>query len=288
VSTGDPSPVGQRRNAPRTAVVTGGARGIGRQIASKLAQAGFSVLLTGRDQSAVEAAAQAIGPRAWACAQDVRDPRSHRAVAEEASSQGRLEVWINNAGAIRAGKAWALSPDEVRLLVETNLFGVIWGCQAAVEGMRDGGGQIINVASMAGLTPMPGVAVYAATKRAVIGFTESLQGELNQARFRIRVHALCPEATATLTVAEHEQRFEPDAALFFSRARLLSPETVAERAVSLLDSRAIVTPLPRHHGALARLASRYPRLGLRAVALSRRRWIKRQVASRGHRSPSAK
>ena len=250
------------------AVVTGAGRGIGRAVAVRLARRGYDVLVTDVDEASARSTAEAIGERAWAMAQDVRDPASHRAVAEAARSRGPVEVWVNNAGVLRTEKVWEHSDDDVRLLAEVNLLGVIWGARAAIDAMRHGGGHLINMASMSAFGPAPGLAVYGATKHGVLALTESLQGELDEARIPIRMHAVCPAGVATDMVGEHAD--EPDSAVIFSLGKLLEPDAVAERIVALLDTKAILLAMPRRNVPLLRFTHRFPRLGLRLVAVFKR------------------
>lgn len=209
-----------------TAVVTGAGRGIGREVAIRLAQRGYDVLVTDVDEASAKATADAIGERAWSMQQDVRDADSHRAVAQAAQARGPVEVWVNNAGVLRTDKVWAHSDDEVRVMTEANLLGVFWGARAAVDAMRNGGGHIINMASMSAFGPVPGLAVYGATKHGVLAFTESLQGDLKEAGIPIRLHAVCPDGVDTGMVREREH--DPDAAIIFS-----SGQTLLQRARSL-------------------------------------------------------
>jgi NAD(P)-dependent dehydrogenase (short-subunit alcohol dehydrogenase family) len=107
-------------------------------VALRLAARGYEVLVTDVDEAGAQATADAIGERAWAMQQDVRDPESHRAVARAAAERGPVEVWVNNAGVLRTEKTWEHSDDDVRLMVEANLLGVFWGARAAVDAMRSG------------------------------------------------------------------------------------------------------------------------------------------------------
>ena len=249
-----------------TAVVTGGGRGIGREVAIRLAQRGYDVLVTDVDEAGARATAEAIGERAWAMPQDVRDPDSHRAAAVEAATRGPVEVWVNCAGVLRTEKAWEHSDDDVRLMTEANLLGVIWGSRVAVEAMRSGGGHIINLASMSAFGPVPGLAVYGATKHGVLGLTASLQGDLDDAGIPIRVHAVCPDAVETRMV--FERMHQPDSAIIFSGGKkMLDPGDVADEIVGLLDSNAVILTIPRSRAALARFSGRYPRFGLKTLAL---------------------
>ena len=164
-----------------TAVVTGAARGMGREVAIRLARRGYDVLVTDVNQMGAQATADAIGDRAWAMAQDVRDPASHRAIAEAAAQRGRVEIWVNNAGVLRTEKVWEHSDDEVRTIVEANLLGVICGSRAAVQAMRAHGGHVINLGSMSAFGPVPGLAIYGATKHGVVAFSESREGVREEA-----------------------------------------------------------------------------------------------------------
>jgi len=252
-----------------SAVVTGGARGIGRELARALARRGYDVLVTDVDEAGARETAEAIGERARAMAQDVRDPDSHRAVASAAQERGPLAVWVNNAGILRTEKAWEHSDDDVRTLVEANLLGVIWGSRAAVEAMRPGGGHVINLASMSAFGPVPGLAVYGATKHAVLAFTESLQGDLDDAGVPIRMHAVCPDGVDTRMV--RERAGDPDAAIIFSAGqKLLDPAEVADRTLGLLDSKTLMLAIPRTRVPLLRFSSRFPRAGLKLAALFKR------------------
>jgi NAD(P)-dependent dehydrogenase (short-subunit alcohol dehydrogenase family) len=251
-----------------TAVVTGAGRGIGLEIARRLVSRGYAVLVTDIDQQAAERTAAELGEPAWALALDVRDPGGHRAAAEAASQRGPVRVWVNNAGILRTRKAWEHPDDEVRLIVEANLLGVIWGSRAAVDAMRSGGGQIINIASLSAFGAVPGLSVYAGTKAGVLNFTTSLQGDLHEAGIDIDVHAVCPDSVGTDMVRERSG--EPDAAIIFSAPRILTAAEVADRTVALLDSKKIVLAVPTWRGWVARSLAPFPRLGLKLLAAFRK------------------
>jgi NAD(P)-dependent dehydrogenase (short-subunit alcohol dehydrogenase family) len=243
--------------------VTGAGRGMGRETARRLAARGYQVLVTDLNESAAQETAELIGPGAWAMAQDVRDPDSHRAVASAAAERGPLKVWVNNAGILKTEKVWDHPDADVRLMVEANLMGVIWGARAAVEAMRadPAGAHIINMASMASFGPVPGLGVYGATKHGVLGFTESLQGDLLIAGLPIRVHAVCPDLVDTGMMREHAAN--PEYALGFSGTKIYTPEQISERIVELLDSDRIILAMPRNRMVQARITGIFPRAGLR-------------------------
>jgi NAD(P)-dependent dehydrogenase (short-subunit alcohol dehydrogenase family) len=261
---------------PGVAVVTGAGRGFGREIARRLAGRGYTVLATDIDAEAAAATAGEIG--GFSMQLDVRDPEAHRAAARAAAERGPLEVWVNNAGVMRTEKSWEQSDDDVRLQCDVNLTGVIWGSHAAVEAMRSGPGDnrhIINIASLSSLAPVPGLAIYAATKHGVLGFTGSLQGDLIDAGIPITVHALCPDAADTQLLREHDH--EPAAAINWSGPRLLTPEEVAEHAVGLLDSKKLVLVIPRWRGWGARTTAMLGRPGLRSAGVLRRQGARRRA-----------
>jgi NAD(P)-dependent dehydrogenase (short-subunit alcohol dehydrogenase family) len=241
------------------AVVTGAGRGLGRRIAERLAARGQRVLVTDIDEAAARATAEHVGGGAWAMAQDVRDPASHREVAREAAARGEVAAWINNAGVLVVGETWRLDEADVQRMIEVNLLGVIWGCHAAVPVLAEGG-LLVNIASLSALVPAPGLAVYGATKHGVLGYSLSLAGELRRAGRRVHVSALCPDAIAgdmTDAVAH-----DAAAGLLFSSPNMLTLDEVADAAIELLDRPRLVRTMPAYRAALIHLLRPFPALGL--------------------------
>ncbi|QYN32083.1 SDR family oxidoreductase [Pseudonocardia sp. DSM 110487] len=256
------------------AVVTGAARGFGREIARRLVARGHRVLITDLDADAVAVTAGELG--ATGMRADARVPADHADVAAAAAELGPVGVWVNNAGVLRAGRVWEQPEQDVTLQVEVNLLGVVHGSRAAVEAMRGRGGHLLNIASMSAHGPVPGLAVYAATKAAVLNFTTSLQGELDLARLPIRAHALCPDAADTALV--RDEQASPDSAMLFSQRTLLAPAAVADAAVALLDGRRVVRSIPTYRAGAMRIAGAVPRLGLPVLARLRAHGDRRRVA----------
>ncbi|MDQ2940148.1 MAG: SDR family oxidoreductase, partial [Actinomycetota bacterium] len=180
----------------QTAVVTGAGRGIGREIARVLAERDFVVLVTDVDEALAAETARQCGEGAWSLKLDVRDPEAHAAAAAAARERGPVAVWVNNAAVLRTGHAWDHPQEDIRLLIDTNVLGVIHGSRAAVEAMPEGG-DIVNVASLAAFATPPGMAVYSATKHAVLGFSLALRADLERSETPVRVHVLCPGAVDT-------------------------------------------------------------------------------------------
>jgi len=258
-----------------TAVVTGAGRGIGREVARLLAGRGYAVLVADVNEDAARETAAMLGEPAWHIGFDVRDPDRHREAAAAAAARGPLKVWVNNAGILRTRKAWEHTDDETRLLVEVNFLGVLYGSRAAVEAMRALGGDIVNLASMSSFGAVPGLAIYGATKHGVLGFTLSLQGDLDDARIPIRTHAICPDGVDTGMVREREA--EDDSAIIFSTPRFLRPEEVAEAIVGVIGENRPVAILPRSRGVLVRGLALFPRLSLRLLPVFKRAGEKRRA-----------
>lgn len=248
-----------------TAVVTGAGRGLGRLIAQGLSRKGLSVLVTDIAADSAAQTAELCGNGAWSMTQDVRDPASHRAVADAARQRGDLAIWVNNAGVLGAAAVWEQTEADIERHVDVNFNGVIWGTRAAIAAMQgqSGGGHIINIASISSLVPAPGLSVYGATKAAVLQFTISLQGELDRARLPIKVSAVCPDAIETDMV--RNVAGERDAALLFSSKNLLRPEAVADVVVGLVDNPRLVVTHPPLRAALAHMFRPFPALELRVL-----------------------
>jgi NAD(P)-dependent dehydrogenase (short-subunit alcohol dehydrogenase family) len=183
----------------RTAIVTGGGSGIGRQMAEGLAEQGANLVLCARKVERCERAAaefSELGVRTLALGCDVRDPAQVQAVVDAARDElGGVDVLVNNAGTV-----WGASPEDMPLegwqkVIDVNLTGVFLMAQAAGRVMIEGGGgSIVNIASVAGLQGgPPGVmntVVYNASKGGVIAFTRDLA--CKWAQHGIRVNSIAP------------------------------------------------------------------------------------------------
>lgn len=164
------------------AVVTGGARGIGRATAEALSAAGMKVAIADIDAEPAADAAAEIGGGAQGFAVDVSDRGSFAAMLGSVeSSMGPLRVLVNNAGLMPLGP-FADEGDEVAdRQLAVNLRGVILGSKLAIPLMtKAGGGRLVNIASLAGKVGTPGAATYSATKFAVVGLSEALEEELRE------------------------------------------------------------------------------------------------------------
>ena len=173
----------------RAALVTGGSSGIGLAIARVLQDEGFDLTLVSRRAEKVEAAAAELG--ATAIAADVSKVEDcERLVAEHRERYGRLDMLVNSAGVGIAGTVDSLPAKHLDLQLGVNLRGLFLVTQAAIPLLRESRGWIVNLASIAGTLPTPGLATYGATKAAVISLTRSLNEELDGAG--VRACAICP------------------------------------------------------------------------------------------------
>jgi len=170
----------------KTALVTGGSRGIGRAIAVEFARAGAEVVVGYRSGTEeAESVATEIGGRAVQA--DVADPEQAKALVEEA---GEIAILVNNAGLTRDGVLARMTDADWRDVIETNLSSVFYTCRAASRGMmKRRGGAIVNISSIVGLRGNWGQTNYSASKAGIIGFTKSLARELGSRGVRANVVA---------------------------------------------------------------------------------------------------
>jgi NAD(P)-dependent dehydrogenase (short-subunit alcohol dehydrogenase family) len=173
----------------RAALITGGSSGIGLAIGRMLRDEGYELTLASRRPERVQAAAEELG--AVAVAADVGNAEDcERLVAEHRERFGRIDVLVNSAGIGIAGRVEDLPAKHFDLQVGVNLRGLFLVTQAAIPLLRESHGWIVNLASIAGTLPTPGLATYGATKAAVISLTRSLNEELDSDG--VRAIAICP------------------------------------------------------------------------------------------------
>lgn len=233
----------------RTAIVTGGAMGIGRGIVERLAEAGASVVIADTDLEAAEATAKELEDQhrsVLAMYADVGEPDDvHKLVADTIGWRGRVDILVNNAGIFPTMPVLDMSPEDFDRVIRTNLRGVyLCSREAALRMRHEGaGGRIINVTSVDALHPSAvGLAHYDASKHGVWGFTKNLALEL--APHRIWVNAIAPGAIATPGVAAMQAAgdagadVDPQAILesFLARipmGRMGAPDDIARATVFL-------------------------------------------------------
>jgi len=219
------------------ALVTGGSRGIGRACCLRLAQDGFHVAVNyrqGADEAlAVVAEIEAAGGKAFALQGDVAQPgEAERLVQAVLAETGRLDVLVNNAGIARDNLVLRMSDEEFALVLETNLSGAFRLVRAALRPMlKQRGGRIINISSIAGMVGNPGQANYSAAKAGMLGLTRSVAKEV--ASRGITVNAVAPGLIDTEMSGAIKGREQLVASIPLGRAG--TPEEVAA-AVAFLAS----------------------------------------------------
>jgi NAD(P)-dependent dehydrogenase (short-subunit alcohol dehydrogenase family) len=211
----------------KTALITGGSKGIGAAIASELAQMGASTIICGRTQPSLETAAGKIRSAGGRCETkvcNVADWNSVAALASEVqSTHGKLDILVNNAGVAGFGKPLhETAPETWNNIIDTNLRGVFHTIRAFVPLLLSaGGGHIINISSIASKNPLPNGAAYAASKWGLNGLSYSVAEELRGDNIRVAI--VCPGSTHT-ELSPHEGK---------KVSKMLQPEDVA-RVVAML------------------------------------------------------
>jgi 3-oxoacyl-[acyl-carrier protein] reductase len=272
---------------PRTFFLTGCASGIGRHLADVLLARGHRVWATDINLDALARhAAEAAWPedRARVRRLDVRDARAwDAAVGEAAAEWGGVDVLMNIAGCLFADRCDETPAEQVHLSLDVNAKGVIFGTQAAARQMlrqpaRGGArGHVINIGSMAGLAPIPSLAVYSASKYAVRGFSLAAAQELRPRGVYVTV--VCPDAVETPLTAPQREREE--GAILFSAGRLLTVEDVARAVIErALPRRPLEVYLPARRGLLARLTDLLPSAAFALAPLFARRGRRHQLRMR--------
>jgi NADP-dependent 3-hydroxy acid dehydrogenase YdfG len=177
--------------------ITGASSGIGEATARALVSEGASVVVGARRVDRLHTLASELGSHAAVVEMDVRVPDdSHRLVAEAYARFGRLDALVANAGIGAYGGIMDLTDEQLEAMMETNIAGTVWPIRAVVPGFKDkGAGDIVIVASVAGLRGAQDEAVYAATKFAQVGLAGGIDRELRSSG--VRVSTICPGGTAT-------------------------------------------------------------------------------------------
>ena len=210
--------------------ITGGAQGIGAATARALSSAGAKVAVGDLDATLAAESARTYGGLGLKL--DVSDAASFAAFLDQVEEQlGGIDVLVNNAGIMVIGRMLETPLDAQLKQLDVNLPGVILGCHAVVPRMRPGG-QIINIASLAGKIPTPGSAVYSATKAGVLALSEALDAELAP---RVRVSAVLPAFTNTRLI---------DGTTTPRLTSAIAPEQVADAVVGLIEKYKPIATVP--------------------------------------------
>lgn len=214
----------------KTAIVTGAGKGIGKAIALALGHEGTHVGLisrTEKDLEAVAAELRAMGVKATFAVADISNRSEvEKGIASIESILGPTDILINNAGTGTFGKFMDLSPEAWEQQIKVNLFGVYYATRAVLPQMMERKtGDIVNIASTAGLRASAGTSAYSASKFALMGLTESLMQEVR--KFNIRVTAMAPSTVVT-ELAKNANLINDN------EERMMQPEDFAELIVAQL------------------------------------------------------
>ena len=215
-----------------SALVTGGSSGIGLAIARMLRDEGFELTLASRTAAKIEAAAAEL--QAFAVTADVsKEEDCIRVVAEHRDRFGGLDLLVNSAGIGIAGTVESLQGKHIDLQLNINLRGLLLVSREAIPLLRQTRGWIVNLASIAGTTPTPGLTVYGATKAAVIALTRSQNAELDGDG--VRAIAICPgfvdTAMAEWSGIDPVEMIQPEDCAEIVRMCLI-PQVIVERVGS--------------------------------------------------------
>jgi NAD(P)-dependent dehydrogenase (short-subunit alcohol dehydrogenase family) len=236
----------------KSAVVTGGGRGIGSSVAALLAAEGASVVVAARSLAEIEAVAAELGgddAGAWALPCDVTDPDQVRMLAEAAVERmGKVDILVNNAGVADSAPLARITLESWNRLLAVNATGTFLCTQAFLPAMMERGwGRVVNVVSIAGKIGGPYMAAYAASKHAALGFTRSVAAEV--ATTGVTVNAVCPGYVDTPMTDESVARIVEKTGAGATDARrrleamspqrrLIEPGEVAYQVLALCDPRA--------------------------------------------------
>jgi len=184
----------------KNAIITGGGRGLGKAVAIALANEGVNIGITGRNEANLQATVQELGKSGikahYAAFPVDQSAAVEKGIAQLAEQLGGVDILVNNAGIAKFGSVEDMPVQEWEQMIQTNLFGVYYTAKAVIPFLKQRGeGDVVNIASTAGLKGAPNMSAYAASKAAVIAFSQSLMAELRKSN--IRVFTLTPSTIAT-------------------------------------------------------------------------------------------
>jgi NAD(P)-dependent dehydrogenase (short-subunit alcohol dehydrogenase family) len=246
----------RRSLSGKVVAITGGARGIGKATATALVRKGCRVAIGDLDAGLAEKTAADLGGGTVALSLDVTDRDSFKAFLDAAERElGPIDVLINNAGIMPVTPLVEESDASVRRQLDINVYGVIVGTQLAIERLRPrAGGHIVNIASQAGKTALPGIATYAATKHAVVGLSEAVRAELRDSG--VEISCVMPTVVNTELTAGVGQKL----------IRPVEAEDVANEIVDALELPRFDVFVPRYNATMTRIGFLMPRSWREALA----------------------
>ncbi|MGD2295598.1 MAG: SDR family oxidoreductase [Candidatus Aminicenantes bacterium] len=244
----------------KVAIITGAAGGIGSAAARLLGQHGAVLVLTDIRSKELQELSETMkesGMEVMAVEHDIREPESWRSlVGKVRKKYGKVDILINNAGVIQPGAAEEIPQDDVHHQVSVNFLGTVNGCRAVLPVMKEqGSGKIVNVASLGGIVPMPGEAVYSATKSAIRGYSLSLHAELRNSPVGITV--VCPDSVDT---PQLDYELQHDEAVLSFIGDPMKPEKVAKGILKAVRRKKPEVLVPSGMGVFCRIGMAFPKL----------------------------
>ncbi|MBR9700699.1 SDR family NAD(P)-dependent oxidoreductase [Candidatus Woesearchaeota archaeon] len=227
----------------KTALITGASSGIGRSTALLLASEGYDLVLVGRNMRRLRETEREVSKFAVEClvrqCDVTRAVEVHNTVNHALKKFSRLDVLVNNAGYGVYGAAESMSLKNINGQMLTNYFGTVLFMKECLDALKETGGSIVNVASIAGLTGFPRMAGYVASKHAVVGFSESLHYELLEEG--VSVSCVCPGKVKTAFFDNESFKDVPWAKTDSG----LEPKKVADTILKAIKERKFLYPIPK-------------------------------------------
>ena len=249
----------------KTVIITGGSEGVGAATARKFAEHGANLVLVARDKRKLERIAEELRSktRVEIIAMDVSDADACANIYKKAEFEfGSVDVLVNNAGYHERGPVESVSESDLAAMIDVNLKAPICLCKLAIKYLKDaGGGAIINVASLAGRTPVPGAATYSATKFGLRAFTFALGEELRGTN--IKLAAVSPGPIDTGFIMSN---IDVVTDITFSQP-LSTAEEVAQEILNLAANNKRERSMPPISGLLTTIMYLFPWLGRLAMPL---------------------
>jgi 3-oxoacyl-[acyl-carrier protein] reductase len=244
---------------PHTAIITGAGSGIGLHLAQTLAGEGYTIVLIDLQLSSVRERI-AGNNHVLFKEMDVRDATEWESLRGEVSARySRIDYLFNCAGIVQPGFVYNAPLSDIDRHIDINCKGTMYGTKVIGDFMKkQGSGHIINMASLAGITPVPGIALYSASKFAVRGF--SLAASYEYAPFGVAISVVCPDVVKT-PMYDLELTYEEETALVFSGSmKVLTVGDVVKEILKVMRTRKREVTLPSSRGRLAKLAGLWPAL----------------------------
>lgn len=243
----------------KVTIITGAAGGIGSAAAHLFAKHSAILVLTDIRREQLEELGEILkdsGTETMVIGHDVTDPESWESLMEKVRQKyGKIDILVNNAGVIQPGATEKIALEKVHNQVSVNFLGTIYGCRAALSIMKEQNfGKIVNVASLGGIVPMPGEAVYSATKSAIRGYSLSLHAELHDSPVGIAV--VCPDSVDTPQL-DYELQYDEAVLSFIGEP--LKPEKVARGIIKAVRKKKAEILIPSGMGVFCRIGMAFPR-----------------------------